>query len=491
VLRAEALVGHLFIAADGEHRAADFTYLLNVWRMCRDTLGMTSAVPGINPDPEEAWDSEASGVTGVLAARTRPGSGVYQAIFRREHDMFCVSVMLEPASADGIGWAELDQLWSVTLGRPSPGTLGVARLFLARLSGSVATPTPDPEMAAIVRASVPADPAASDAWPDRGTVVPQGFAVWEASALSDARVERRMAVLAAGNRDTELSAWTWIAAGRELPPLARYLLHAAKLRYQLRVWEAGQGFRQLRKEADTTIRKLLEAVAPARRREPSQTELVAASRELTSLQARELGLVDRSTRLREMCRTVDIAAANLAALSGDAQLGGPFADDRELAVWFARQLDDDATYLEAALRRSEQVGALMDRLVQRSRQRRQESVNLGLTGAIGAILMSLAAIQSLQYTVPLPAEVKPAVITTLGALALWVSLVVLRIIVPERRWSLALAHAGSGVVTAAITWIAVSAVAGSGAGAGWTWSLTGFGFVAGVLAAVVFTRLRR
>jgi hypothetical protein len=352
-------------------------------------------------------------------------------------------------------------------------------------------PSNGSETAAVVRANAPADPAAPDDWTERGIVVPQGFAVWEASAPLDARVERRMVVLAGEDGDAELSAWTWIGAGRALPPFAKYLLHAANLRYQLRVWDAGQAFRRLRREADTTIRKLLESVSPSRRRDPSQAELVEASRELACLQARELGLVDRSTRLREMCRTADIAAANLSALSGHAQLGGLFADDRELAEWFAHQLDDDATYLEAALRRSEQVGTLVDRLVQRSRQRRQESVNLGLSGAVGAILMSLAAVSALQYTVPVPTQVKPAVITTLAALALCASLAVLRVIMPERRWSLALVQTGFGVVTAAITWTVVAAVAGSSVAPGWTWLFGGLGFVAGMSTAIVLARFRR
>jgi CASPASE and TPR Repeat-Associated C-terminal domain len=303
---------------------------------------------------------------------------------------------------------------------------------------------------------------------------------WEVSDPDDTGIERRLVVL--GTRDTGLSAWTWISAGRELPPLARYLLHAARVRYQMRIWQDGQGFRQLRKDADAAIQRLLATVSPARTREPRQAELLEASRELIFLQARELGLIDASTRLREMARTVEIAAANLAAY------GGLFTEDRELADWLRVQLDDDATYLEAALRRSEQIGALIDRLVQRGRQRRQDSVNLGLTGAIGAILMSLAAIQSLQYSVALPAAVKPAVITTLGLLALWVSLMVVRIVVPQQRWSSALVCLGFGLLMAAAAWIVVAAVAGP---TGWTWSVSGAAGVVGTVAAMMFIRLRR
>lgn len=139
--------------------------------------------------------------------------------------------------------------------------------------------------------------------------------------------------------------------------------------------------------------------------------------------------------------------------------------------------------MEAALRRSEQVGILADQLVQRSRQRRQETVNLGLTGAIGATLMSLAAVQSLQYTVPLPGPVKPAVVTALGALALLASLVVLRVVAPERRGTRVLVRLGTGVVGAALVWVAMATLWGRGPGMGWTWAGACVGAFLGVLAA--------
>ncbi|MGH3937835.1 MAG: CATRA conflict system CASPASE/TPR repeat-associated protein [Pseudonocardiaceae bacterium] len=492
VLRANALVVHVFVAVNGDQRPADLRYLLGVWQACSKTLGMTEAVAGFTVDPEPGWDAVTGAPSGVLAARTRPGAGVHQAVLRREHDAFCLSIMREPDPAEGLGWVELDQEWAVTVGQPSPGVIGAARLFLTRLADPAAAPAPSAELGSVVQAMAPVNPAATGQWREQGIVVPHGFAVWEASAPLDSRAERRIVVVAGADCDCELSAWAWIDADRALPVFGKYLLHAAKLRYQLRVWEADQGFRQLRQEADTTIRKLLSIVAPVspQRREPRQAQLVEASKALVSLQARELGLVDRSTRLREMRRSVEIAAANLLALSGDARLGGLFADDRALATWFGQQLDDDATYLEAALHRSKQVNAWTDQLVQRSQQRRQESVNLGLTGVIGAILMSLAAIQSLQYTVPLPALAKPAVVTALGALALFASLVVLRIVVPDRRWSLMLAQAGFGGITATLTWVGVSAIAGLVA-PDWTRLWVGVGFLVGTSVAVITTRLRQ
>ncbi|MFP8940346.1 CATRA conflict system CASPASE/TPR repeat-associated protein [Streptomyces fenghuangensis] len=506
MLRAEALGVHLFVLTGGAHRDRALALLEEVWDGCGTVLGMTDPVErtGVAVQPESGWESlpgpASTGAAGLLAARRRPGSGVWQAALRRERDVLCLSVMLAPAAEESLGWRELDARWSAVLpagdtleGRPrSRGVLGVARLYLARLAEPGVRPAPDAghPPAAVVRARTPADPAAPGSWPYRGVTVSRGFAVWEASAARDTRLERRLVVVAGHDQDRELTAWTWTTRARELPPLGKYLLYAAKLRHQLRVWSAAGSAGRLRDAADTAVAELLERTAaphgPGR-----EADLLRATRALVGLQARERGLVDRSTRSREMARTVEIAAANLAALGDSApahaahvQLApcGPFADDRALAEWFGRRLDDEATYLEAALRRCEQVGAFADQLLQRARQRRQETVNLGLTGAVGAVLMSLTAVQALQYTVPLPGPVKPAVVTALGALALLASLVVLRIVVPERRWTAALVRFGAAALGASLAWTAVSA-AGGGTGAGWTWAGAGAGAVAGLAAA--------
>ncbi|MGP4115439.1 CATRA conflict system CASPASE/TPR repeat-associated protein [Streptomyces sp. 4N509B] len=483
-LRGEALAGHLFLAAEGEHRDADLAHLREVWQACGDQFGMSAAVPGLGLPLEPDWAAGLGETTRIVAARTLPGtSGVGQAILRRERDVFCLSVMVEPDSSGPTTWVELEDGWKRACGRPSPGTLGVTSLFMARLADPTQTPTAGHGLAP---ENVPADPAAPGDWQGRGVVVPQDFAVWEVSAPDDDRVERRLVVVAAGDRDAELSAWAWIGPNRRLPPFAKYLLHAAKLRYQLRVWRAGrEGLRRLRREADDRVQQLLNHGVPS-----GSAALVEASRMLDALQARELRLTDRLTRLRELRRTTDIAADNMARFGEGSALGGLFDDDRALAEWFGLQLDDDATYLEAALQRSERIGALMGQLVERSRQRRQESVNLGLTGAVGAILMGLSAIQAFQFVVPLPPLVKPAVVTALGSLALLASLVVLRVVVPERQWSLTLVRAGAGAVGASLAWVVVAAVAGQAAGVATTWTGACAGFLAGVSATVIWPKIK-
>lgn len=526
MLQAEALGVHVFVATGGEHRHDALAFLKELWDSCGEALGMRDPVRrvGVGTDPPGGWGdhllaprsrtdatSAARGpmtARGLIAARTKPGPGVWQAALRREHDALCLSVMLAPDPGDGLDWAELDARWSgivraaeataAATGRSREGVLGTARLCLARLADPADHPAGEPAgaipeapsadptgpLTALVRARTPAAASAPDGWPYRGVVVPQGFAVWEASDAADAREERRLVVIAAHDRDPELTAWTWTTRARELPPLGRYLRHAAKLRHQLRVWAAAEDTISLRARTDAVISELLRRTAATRRGPRRTAELLDAAHALTDLQARERGLVDRSTRIREMARTVEITAANLASLSGDPALGGPYADDRALSDWFAQRLDDEATYLEAALRRCEQVGTLVDQLIQRDLQRRQETFNLGLTGAVGAILMSLAAVQSLQYTVPLPGVVKPAVVTALGALALLASLVVLRVVVPDRQWSLALVRLSVGALGGAVAWVVVSAVGGDDVTPGWTAAWAGLGAVLSVAAAV-------
>ncbi|MFI6086223.1 CATRA conflict system CASPASE/TPR repeat-associated protein [Streptomyces sp. NPDC051217] len=508
MLQAEALGVHVFVATGGKHRHDALAFLRDLWDRCGETLQMTEPIPGVGvgTDPAVGWQAlledtaRGTGGTpaarGLIAARTRSGPGVWQAALRREHDALCLSVMLAPDPAEGLGWAELDTRWTgvvrtvVAAGRPGEGVLGTARLYLARLADpapSAAPDVPSPEPAgpltAVIRTRTPAAPSAADAWPFRGVVVPQGFAVWEASAAADTREERRLAVIATHDRDPELTAWAWTTRTRELPPLGRYLQHSARLRHQLRVWTAAEGIGLLRARTDVIISELLARSAAARHGPHRPSELLSAAHALTDLQARERGLVDRLTRIGEMARTVEIAAANMSALSGDPALGGPFADDRALSDWFAQRLDDEATYLEAALRRCERAGTFADQLVQRDLQRRQETFNLGLTGAVGAILMSLAAVQSLQYTVPLPGVMKPAVVTALGSLALLASLVVLRVVMPDRRWPLVLVRMGAGALGGALAWVVVSAVGGDGVTAPWTAAYSGLGAVVGVAAA--------
>jgi hypothetical protein len=133
-LQGEALVVHLFVAANGLDRQADHTYLLDIWLRLRDEFGLTeSIIGGLRTDPK------LDDPPGLLAGLRHPGAAaphVQEALLRREHDTFCLSVMREPAEST---WVRLQEEWDRAMGElvPSPGVLGTAHVFLARLPDPV------------------------------------------------------------------------------------------------------------------------------------------------------------------------------------------------------------------------------------------------------------------------------------------------------------------------------------------------------------------
>lgn len=246
-----------------------------------------------------------------------------------------------------------------------------------------------------------------------------------------------------------------------MTPFANYLLEAATVRHYRSLWDAGNASR-LYAQAGQMARPLLEltaGVAKREGREPDADELLSATAPLVSLQIGESGLVDQMTTLRDMQRSVAIAAANMAEYASHEQTSGLFADDAKLATWLTSQLEHDAAYLASAAERVRTLGALADQLIQRGLAGRQERVNLGLTGVIGAVLMVLAAIQSFNYAVPLAEPVQAPVIATLGALALMLSTVVVRTAARRRIWSGVALWAAAALLAAAVAWTTVAIVA--------------------------------
>ena len=341
-----ALVVHLFVDAGTQPADGELDYLEQIWKRLRTEppdvpqdetapeLGLSVRIADLPIEP-----SLTDG-TGLLAGIRRPGATaphVEEALLRREHDTFCLSLMREPAGAT---WASLEQDWlRVTRGLKAPsGLIGVALVFQAGL--------PRPGLLARLRSRGRPDPAAlvgpvRDLLPDPGTesgseaaphrwssgvVVSHGYVVWEASDAADERATRRIVVVTPDDRRDWLSGWTWVVGpDRHLPDLGRYLKHAAQLRYQLRVWRTERpAVRAARASAEATVDELLGLLDTGR---STSARLLDAARHITALQADERGLVRTHTALVAMRCTVDIATANLTAES-DPDAGGLFADDR-------------------------------------------------------------------------------------------------------------------------------------------------------------------
>lgn len=451
-------VAHVYIAATGVPARAGYAWLTGLWLDLSTTFGISHQIGTTGTDLPLRIPTRC----GVVSARAAAGSGRQEAVVRRVHDMLCLSVVRAPAP-DGPAWDVLDAEWSGVLPAPIPAVVGSVRILQAQLTDSEA-PVDAGVLGAVVDGLLPT----SGHWAQRGIVraeVPLGpFAIWEASdpPLADERWERRLVVVAGHGRDAELSAWTW-TAGHDLTPLSLYLLQASKIRYELRVRIADTSRDELRRSTDRSIAALFELanqVGIGDEREPDPDALLAASIPLIRLQGSEMGLVDRASRLRDLRRAVEIAVDNMTAHAGNDLTGGLFADDATLANWLLRQLDHDASFLESAAGRARAVTALADQLVTRGLSRRQERVNLGLTGIVGAVLMVLAAIQAFGYQVPLldsvKASVVPPVVAVLGTSALALSMVVLRVAAPGWRPSKVVLSVAIGALASAVVWLGVA-----------------------------------
>ncbi|MFC4055077.1 CATRA conflict system CASPASE/TPR repeat-associated protein [Actinomadura syzygii] len=345
----QQFVVHLYAPTDGPGSGAAYRALTGIWRGCRLLLHMTEPVPGTGLPhvlPGDPGALPQDGETAV-AAQERPGADC-QAVLRRHHDLLNLSVALAPSEAHGdeTWWRTLDGQWEAITAEHAPALLGEARLFLARVDAEDRIRTAAPSLYRRLGSLLP-DTAHDPDAPDRGIPAGDGLALWETMAQPDERLVRRFVLAIAPDADPAASAWVWSRGDTAIPPLARYLLHAAKLRYQLRVWQRDGQARRLKAALDTLGDELVRLGAA----EPVLAELLRLRR----LDARFL-LAD----LREMRRSVEIAAANLGRASGHPAPGpattrGPFADDAALAHRFLERLDDETAYLTISADRAEIV----------------------------------------------------------------------------------------------------------------------------------------
>lgn len=343
------LVVHLFAPLDGPDTAAAVDHLMEVWHRCQHDLGMRDEIAGLGlpASPADGWSSLPGGEAGhaAIAACTRSGTGAFQAILRRHHDVVNLSVVLAPPTEEDASWEDLDEQWS-QVSDQATRLLGVARIHTGRLRGAADLANAADLTAAAALAVRPA--------------LTAGLLVWEVDPEPDSRPERRIVVLGAENDDARLSAWVWSRGTPEIPPFARYLLHAAKIRYHLRVWGDGDAVRELRRNIDTATT----ALARILDRDPEPTAADKADpreqrsrvqAQLLRLQISQTHLVSTSAALERMRRAVEIARWNM---DGSVDTGpedasdGLFRDDASLITWFLQQLDDDHAFLQTSARRA-------------------------------------------------------------------------------------------------------------------------------------------
>ena len=300
----QQLVVHLFFPGEGPEAEAAYAAMHDLWLGCRQFFLMREPIAGIGL-PHQLPGTHRELVSGAryladeeaaLAAQERPDAEC-QAILRRHRDVLNLSVVLAapeaaPPPASGHSWwQDLDSQWSFLSDRASAVLLGEARIYLARSAAPPGEQLDDLLPAAARISYWGRDRAAAD-----GPLM-----LWEAPPWTDDRVTRRL-VLAFGDEHEAhqvASAWAWSRGDTTIPPLGRYLLHAAKLRAWYREW----------------------------RRESEAADL-RALRKAAEIGEHNMALVVSSTGM----------------LAPD----GPLADDRNLVQWFQTRLDDDLSYLAIA-----------------------------------------------------------------------------------------------------------------------------------------------
>ena len=373
----QELVIHVFFPLDGPCAQAAYQQVRRLWSACRSQLGMTEPVPGIPAPPLPPESGALPPGDGIVAAQESPDTS-RQAVLRRVHDVLNLSVALAQPLPDGhrrpsatrldqaqdiepfsskrqMGWVEWAQIWSQASAPGTDAALGEGRLFLARapIRGTVAG------TAALGQSLEPLLPSQEDRpreWWRWGTTTSSGYAMWDMSP-GDTDSIREIVIIAALDRGDEFSAWAWSDGPPDIPAFARYLMHAAKLRYEARLLDSW-GQEQRRGDINGMLAELSVALAPDAPH-PERAGLLRAW--LSRLRTEEIRLNALEADLENLGNTVSIALGNLAAVVGcDVGEGtiGPFAADRALGGWLTRQVEDYLNYLRTDLAQTRRVREL-------------------------------------------------------------------------------------------------------------------------------------
>ncbi|HEY0636115.1 MAG TPA: CATRA conflict system CASPASE/TPR repeat-associated protein [Pseudonocardiaceae bacterium] len=328
VITEQELVVHLFAATDGP--AADLTrrQIMRIWQRCRDRgMDVPTGLPGVPNEPPDELPARSAV---IAACRSRDGG--LQAVVRKEHDVLNLSILLRPRGA--VGWRAQDRLLDDVLGAEAHSLIGLARLYLGKTDQVPSQPHDS------LRLLLPRG-LEGGSW--RRHRIADGLTVWERSQCEDDRVERRLLVLTTPNLDRQLSTWTWTHDGRpDLPALARYLMHTAKVRYQLRVHAEFGPIGDLCQDLDDGAARLRHAVDHGG---PDP------HREVVRLRAGLTLATETTTALEAMRRTVEIAAENAAhvlAAPASSPADDLVGDDSAVATWFVKHLGNDLGYLNTS-----------------------------------------------------------------------------------------------------------------------------------------------
>ncbi len=375
-MRSAELIVHVFTPLDdGPLGQRGYTLLRDLWYAGRDELGLSCPASAIDVPTDLPPSVSALAPGALLAVQQAPadGGGVFQSVLRRDQRLLCLSAVLAPAGA--LDWAPLEARWERVCAPWRSTLLDETRIYQGLLPGfDVLEGYPHAATAALAAACAPALPRFDRApgWDTRGASTISGFAVWEPGAGADHRALRRLLVLGAADRETSLGAWTWSAGDAAPAPLTRYLAQAAKVRFQARVWAGGRSAERLRRRLDGAATELGARLAAAgllgldRATGAASLDDPELAECLARLRADVFHEVSVRTTTEDLRRNVEIAAANMRALTrGEVIPTGyadPFRDDQDFARHLAGLFVDAQAFLHGAARRAREVARVCVRL---------------------------------------------------------------------------------------------------------------------------------
>lgn len=234
-------------------------------------------------------------------------------------------------------------------------------------------------------------------------------AVWTADGRSirsgvDGKGRRVVVAISTPEDEEHLSRWLWWDGPHEAAPFLTYLLDAAKLDYEGRVFALRRrafaaAVDELGRDLDKVLTLHQQAGLAGRTSMPG---LIDAQERLISARAASSSVAIEMTFLRALRRTVAIARRNMAShipASVAADAGGDgtgfFAHDQRTAVWLEEQVDQDLGYAESVLQRAREAQDLtrlrLDQAMTRI-TRAQSRVTLMQTSLVSSLVSGLGAI---------------------------------------------------------------------------------------------------
>ncbi|GIJ52270.1 hypothetical protein Val02_91560 [Virgisporangium aliadipatigenens] len=477
-----ALLAHAFFTADGtspsEGGRAD---LRRLWDGIVG-LALDSQIPGM---PATLQDAVTGGFTGrltVLGAR-RSADGADQLVVYQDHDIVGASLLLAP-DPPGATWIGLQRRWEAALdGAPvARAAIGSAVVYIGQTDIEVPAHNTLQQLVPLLPAAEGMSPATAG--------FHRGIRLGELPPSGDGPVachRRLVAVAPPAEKDT-LDRWLWSDDVPGLVPLTRYLLHAAKLRYQQ--WILVRDLPAVRAATAAARTDCDRLVGDVQRPMPPE-RLRATSERLTLAQSRERGLVDSLSRIRIMTGTVRTAERNMrSALDTPTadEPGSPLDNDRHIAAWLSDQLGTEEIYLQATNERVSQVLGVVAAAVDNGQKLRYEALAVLQTSLLGGLVTALAAIQTLRYELPIRPSLTAPLVAALTALAVLVPTAILHWPPGSRRghgWRL-LDALLFGCAGATLGWLVIG-IAGSvinGAAPSWHWTLP-IAVTAGLSAAAL------